>query len=358
MIFLNKKNSRGESALDMAIHHDHFECVQLLCAAGAEWDIERKNGEIKLPPGDISNFFSELRTQKRYVQEFDLFARFLSKQFEEAKSPQTIAKECRIYLLEFAVRFLRFLENSPREVERMRQIVSESKFVHCSPKKEYGTHHSTHLFYKMCDSLIKGDKETFENLFHEICKSYPQVNIESYHMKTLQKMENFNLYSSIPEVKKFGDELLWINCLDQKISLAEQKSIMKEALMLIGVITMSKNSPQLRLEELARLKTMLEEFPVLHLAQNNGFFKPKKIETLLSNGQEFTDLYTTACRAILNRMSSEEQQNLPGIFFRQMRWGFCDPKIDDAIKNDQIKHMRMATMRNALISEQIESKNT
>ncbi len=291
MDFLDQKNSRGQTALEFAIHYNHFGCVQMLCEAGAEWDLERKNGEIKLPPGEISDFFQKLRTHKRYVQEFDLFARFLNTRFEEAKLQETIAKECRIYLLELALLLLGNLGNSPREVERVRKTVARCKFMHHSPKtslisfsfktgpkyptcpeegalitsslfKEYGTHHSTHLFYKMCDSLVNGDNETLRKLSSEIRKLYPQVSIESYHIKTIRTMEEFNFYSSIPELKSFGDKLLWINCLRQKISLTEEDAITSEALSLINIIYYrGESSLQIRLEELLRLKVMLKSSP-------------------------------------------------------------------------------------------------
>lgn len=192
MAFLNEKNSRGETALTVAIRYDQFRCVRLLYAEGAEWDLDSKNGEIKLPSGDISDFFSGLRNQKRYVQEFELFARFLNTRFDEAKFPQNIAKKCRTHLLELALVLMGLLENSPREIERIRKIVAASKFMHDSPKtsvksfsletgpkyptlpgegalittsiskEEHGTHHSTHLFYKICDALVSGDRVKFE----------------------------------------------------------------------------------------------------------------------------------------------------------------------------------------------------
>jgi hypothetical protein len=374
MAFLNEKNSRGDTALTVAIRYNQLSCVQLLCAAGAECDLDSKAGEIKSPSQNISNFLSKLRIYKRYVQEFELFARFLNTRFEDAKFSQTIAKECRTRLLELALRIMDGLENSPHEVERMRKSVAACKFMHCSPKtsiksfsldtkpkyptlpeegeliasstsEEYGTHHSTHLFYKMCDALVSDDKAKSDDLSEEIKKLYPRISIESYHMKMIKKLEYLNCYSSIPEVKAFGDELIWINFQDEKISLAEQKNIMKEALSLIGVIAWNKQiSHQSKLEELARLKTMVEEFPVLNLSQNNSFFRSQKNETLLSTSKEFTDLYTEVCGKILNKMSGEEQLKLPGIFFRQVKWGFCDPKIDYAFKNTQVQCMRRKTM--------------
>ena len=365
MAFLEQKNSRGETALEIAIRHDNYGCVNYLCSLGA--DIEIKKG-IKFS-SEYTVFFKQLHNQKRYVREFDLFARFLNTRFEEAKSPpQAIAKKCRIYLLEFALRLLRAVEQLPLEIERIRQIVVECKFMHYSPKKsfksfsfktrpkyptdpeegalistsifkEYGTHHSTHLFYKICDpSVIHSENQaTFQKLSRQISKLYPQLRTESYHMKMIKGMENeLNFYSSIPELKKFGDKLFWIDCLSQKVSLAEQENIIKEVLFLINVIYRKENSLQFRLEELIRLKVMFDAFPV--------FFKKNKNATVLSGKKQLTTLFASVSGKLLHKMPKEEQGKLPPILFKQTKWGLCHSMLNYSIKDDQIGKMRASTL--------------